>query len=172
MKKALFPGTFDPPTLGHLDIIRRASLLCDELIVGLAFNPEKDPSLLSPEVRREMIEEITQDLPNITVVTFTGLMVDFALKHQVNLIIRSLRAASDLEFEFSMASANRKMSGLETLFLMADEKYSRISSSLVRQIGSGGRRLNDFVPAQIEERVFRAFKETKDFHHRGRETQR
>lgn len=156
MRKALFPGTFDPPTLGHLDIIQRASLLCDELIVGLALNPEKDPSLLSAEERRKMIEEITHDLPNITVVTFTGLMVDFALEQQVNLIIRSLRAASDLEFEFSMASANRKMSGLETLFFMADEKYSRISSSLVRQIGSGGHRLYDFVPSQIEERVFHA----------------
>ena len=153
MTNALFPGTFDPPSLGHFDIIQRASSLCDQLFVGIAVNRNKTKQLFSPEEKVQLIQKMTQDLGNVTVVCFSGLVVEFANEHDITYLVRGLRAFSDFEYEFRMALANRKLSGLETMFLMADEKYSYISSSLIRDIAINGKRLHDFIPEVIEETV-------------------
>ncbi|NGX42513.1 MAG: Phosphopantetheine adenylyltransferase [Chlamydiae bacterium] len=159
MKKAVFPGTFDPPSLGHLDIIQRASKVCDRLYVGIALNVAKPEELFSVSERKAMLEEILKPLQNVEVVTFESLVVDYVQKNQIDYIVRGLRALSNSEYEFRMALANRKMSGVETVFLMADESLSHISSSLIKEIGSFGHRLHDFVPKEIEEVVFRRISE-------------
>jgi pantetheine-phosphate adenylyltransferase len=154
MQTALFPGTFDPPSFGHLDIIKRASSLCNKLYIGIAAHSSKPThSLFSLEERIEMVKEITKDIPHLEIVSFSGLVVDFARKNQIQVLIRGMRAFSDFEYEFRMALANRKLSGIETLFLMADGKHAHISSSLIREIGQFSR-LHEFVPSVIEEKVF------------------
>ena len=156
MKRALFPGTFDPPTLGHLDIIQRALDICDELYIGVATNIGKGrEALFSTEEKMQMLQDITRSLPQVKVASFSGLVVTFAKKHNINFLIRGLRAFSDFEFEFRMALANRKISGIETVFLMADERHAHISSTLIRELGHYETRLNDFVPAAIEDKVFK-----------------
>ena len=132
-KTALFAGTFDPPSNGHLDIIQRAAKLFDSLIVAVALNPKKKP-LFSIEKRVEMLKTITQGLKNVTVVQFDGLVIEHAKKCKASCLIRGLRTGEHLDHEFQMAFANRRMSGLETLFLMADESHAQISSSLIREI--------------------------------------
>lgn len=149
--KGLFPGTFDPPTIGHKEIILRGAACCDELYVGIAENGGKHPSLFTVNERRSMLEKI---LPKIKVVTFSGLVVDFAKKENFDLLIRGIRNSSDFEYEAQMAFANRKMTGIETLFLLAEGDSSLISSTLIREIGSKGRRLHGFVPEEIEAEVF------------------
>jgi pantetheine-phosphate adenylyltransferase len=155
MKKALFAGTFDPPSLGHLDIITRACSLCDKLLVGIGNNSsKKDQELFSLEEKLEMLKKITSHLPNVEIHSFAGLVVDFAKKNQVNFLLRALRSFSDWEMESSMAQANRKIGEIETLFLIADERFSHISSTVIRELGCNKKRLHDFVPAVIEEFVF------------------
>lgn len=157
--KGLFPGTFNPPSLGHLDIIERASKICDQLYVGIAANVGKTDELFSVEERKAMLREITKEIPQVQVITFSGLVVDYALQNKIDFIIRGLRAFSDFEYEFRMALANRKMSGVETVFLMADERHSHVSSTLIREIGGFGHRLDAFVPEQIEEIIFQRLSE-------------
>lgn len=142
----LFPGTFDPPSRGHLDIIQRAKLVCDHLIVAIAVKPDKK-SLFSIEERIEMLKKIA---PHVEIVSFHGLIVDFAREKKATFLIRGLRAFSDFEYEFQMALANRRLSGIETLFLMADERHTQISSSLIREIAHFRGPLHDFVPPEIE----------------------
>ncbi len=154
MKKALFPGTFDPPTLGHADLIRRSKSICDKLYVGIATNSAKPSDLFTVEERKKMLETICKPYPHVEVVTFATLVVDFAKEHNVDFLIRGLRAFSDFEYEVRMALANRRLSGIETLFLMADERVGHISSTLIRELGRLKSRLHDFVPAEIEEQVF------------------
>lgn len=154
MKRALFPGTFDPPSLGHVDIIQRASKLCDKLYVGVAINPAKI-STFSAEERVSMLKKITRRISNVEVVSFSSLVVHYAKKNKIDYLIRSLRAFSDFEFEFRNALANRRLSGLETLFLMADEKHAHLSSTLIREIALFHTRLHDFVPASIETEIYR-----------------
>ena len=156
-KKALLPGTFDPPTLGHLDLIRRAASLCDVLYIAIAQNNDKKPSLFSTEERQALLKVIIRDIPQIEVVLLNGLVVDFAKKHQITFLVRGLRNLSDFEYESQMAFANHKMVGIETVFLIANEKYARLSSTLIREIASHGRRLQDFIPAEIEEAVFERY---------------
>ena len=153
-KKALLPGTFNPPTLGHMDIIRRASKICDDLYIGIALNAEKEEGLFNPKERKAMLLDLTKDLFNVEIVSFTGLVVDYAKEHEIDYIVRGLRAFSDFEYEFRMALANRKMTGIETVFLMADQGSFHISSSLIKEIGGLGHRLNGFVPDDIEEIVY------------------
>jgi pantetheine-phosphate adenylyltransferase len=156
MKQALFPGTFDPPTFGHLDVIARSATICDRLTVGIAINPVKAATeLFSIEERIHMLKEITKPFPHVEVTSFSGLVVDYAKKHKINFILRGLRAFSDFEYEFRMALANRKISGIETAFLMADERHGHISSTLIRELARYKIRLHDFVPPEIEELVFR-----------------
>jgi pantetheine-phosphate adenylyltransferase len=154
MKKALFPGTFDPPTLGHVDIIRRSASICDKLYVGIATNTTKTGELFTIQEREAMLKTVCKPYPHTEVVRFSTLAVDFAKQHQVNFLIRGLRAFSDFEYEFRMALTNRRLSGIETVFLMADERVGHISSTLIRELGRFKSRLHDFVPSEIEELIF------------------
>lgn len=159
MKRALFPGTFDPPTLGHIDIIRRALTVCDKLYVGIATNISKSDALFTPDEKIEIMKLVTRGMPQVEVVSFSTLVVEYAKQHNIDYLIRGLRAFSDFEYEFRMALANRHLSGIETVFLMAGEGVAHISSTLIREIGRLKSRLDAFVPKEIEERVFRRITE-------------
>lgn len=151
MKKILYSGTFDPLTRGHLDIIERGSRLADELVVGIIRNPNKVP-VFSLEDRRKMIEMVTSHLPNVKVDIFEGLLADYAKQNNVDAILRGLRCTVDFEYEIQMAQINCKLKkDLETVFLMTDEKYSFISSSMVREVYALGGEIEDLVPLQISE---------------------
>jgi pantetheine-phosphate adenylyltransferase len=154
MKKALFPGTFDPPTLGHIDIIKRSASICDKLYVGIAINPSKSNVLFTVQEKEAMLKKICRPYPHVEVIHFSSLVVEFAKQNQIDYLIRGLRAFSDFEYEFRMALANRHLSGIETVFLMADERVAHISSTLIRELGRYKSRLLEFVPAEIEEQVF------------------
>ena len=153
MRKGIFSGTFDPPTLGHLDIILRGTRLCDKLVVAIGVNTRKQP-LFTVEERMKMLKELTLGLSSVEVTSFTSLIIDFANANGIDFILRGLRTASDLPHEFEMALANRKMSGIETLFLMADERHAQISSSLIREIAASGRHLEKFVPKTLVDSIY------------------
>jgi pantetheine-phosphate adenylyltransferase len=160
MRKALFPGTFDPPTFGHLDVIRRSVSICDRLYIGIAINSTKEKSsLFSPEERGELLRKIAKEFPHVEVVLFEGLVVDFAREHKIDFLIRGLRAFSDFEYEFRMALMNRAMSGIETVFLMADPQLAHLSSTLIREVGHHKMRLHSFIPEAIEAEVFGRIRE-------------
>src|SRR5260370_23499312 len=132
--KAIYPGSFDPPTNGHLDLIERGSKIFDELVVAILRNPEKDP-LFSVDARRNMLEAMTAGFDNVSVDTFHGLTVDYAIRVGATAVLRGIRAISDYEYELQMALMNRKLQpGLETVFMMPAEMYSYLSSRLVREI--------------------------------------
>ena len=148
MRRAIYPGSFDPVTNGHLDVIQRASRLFDDLIVAVAFNDEKHKSaLFSIDERIELLRESCDDIPNARIVRLDGLLVDFARHQNVDAIVRGLRAISDFEFEFQMALMNRKMEpALETIFMMPKEEYTYISSRIVKEIARLGGNVESFVP--------------------------
>ncbi len=146
MVRALYPGSFDPVTNGHLDVLKRASSLFDEVLVAVAQNDSKS-ALFSTEERIRLIQQSTQDLPNIRITSFQGLLVDFARKQDARAIIRGLRAISDFEYEFQMALMNRSLEPkLETLFLMPSEEYTYLSSRLVKEVSRLGGDISRFVP--------------------------
>ncbi len=152
-KRAVYPGTFDPITLGHIDIIKRASKLVDELIVGVLNNNSKTP-LFSPEERVEMIRESVADMPNVKVLAFDGLLVDFAKQQKALFVVRGLRAVTDFEYEFQMAQANRIIDkDVDTVFLTTSNAYSYISSSTVRELASFGGDISKFVTKNVEKKV-------------------
>jgi len=148
MRRAIYPGSFDPVTNGHLDVIQRASRLFDELIVAVAFNDQKQKStLFSTDERIELLRQSCDDIPNARMAKFDGLLVDFAKQHGAGAIVRGLRAISDFEFEFQMALMNRKMEpSLETIFMMPKEEYTYISSRIVKEIARLGGNVESFVP--------------------------
>lgn len=155
MKKitAIYPGTFDPPTNGHLDLIARGSNIFDELIVAILRNPEKSP-LFGLAERRLMLETMTADLKNVRVDTFDGLMVDYAAAVGAGAVLRGIRAISDYEYELQMALMNRKLRPeLETVFMMPAEQYSYLSSKLVREIAQLGGSIRGLAPEMVEERL-------------------
>lgn len=152
MLKGLFPGTFDPPTKGHLQLIRRAAALCDQLVVGIGENTSKGKPLLTVEERIEVLEKETKGLDHVKIASFPGLTVDFAKTLGVQVLIRGLRSEADLEFEKQMASANRLM-GYETLFLIADPSVTQISSSLIRELAAGGAPLHEYIPEELESKL-------------------
>jgi pantetheine-phosphate adenylyltransferase len=157
----LLPGSFDPPSEGHKDIILRAASICHTLYVGVALNPDKKHHLFTAHERVQLLTQIIKPHQNIQVVQFPGLVVDFAEQHKVDFIVRGLRAYSDFESEFRMALVNRQISGLETLFLMANEAQTHISSTLIRQLGMlSDERLKrlEFVPPEIQQQVFERIK--------------
>src|SRR6266404_2394618 len=151
--KAIYPGSFDPPTNGHLDLIERGSKIFDELVVAILRNPEKDP-LFSVADRRKMLEAMTSDFDNVSVDTFEGLTVDYALRVDATAILRGIRAISDYEYELQMALMNRKLQpGLETVFMMPAEKYSYISSRLVREVAQLGGNIDSLVPELVAQKL-------------------
>ncbi|OAI54509.1 phosphopantetheine adenylyltransferase [Planctomyces sp. SCGC AG-212-M04] len=154
----MYPGSFDPVTLGHEDIVRRGAELFDELTVAIGINPEKAP-LFTPEERLELLKEVFADLPNVKVASFHGLTVDYARSVGATVMLRGLRTVSDMDAEFTMALANHVLApDVETVFLMAAERYSHISSTHIRQIaelakGAGRKHLVQFVPQPVIERL-------------------
>src|SRR5467141_1608391 len=151
--KAIYPGSFDPPTNGHLDLIERGSKIFDELVVAILRNPEKDP-LFSVADRRKMLEAMTSDFDNVSVDTFEGLTVDYALRVEATAILRGIRAISDYEYELQMALMNRKLQpSLETVFMMPAEKYSYISSRLVREVAQLGGNIDSLVPELVAQKL-------------------
>jgi len=150
-RRAVYTGSFDPITLGHLNVIERSSRLVDELIVGVGLNIDKQ-SMFSAEERVELIERTTSPLKNVVVKLFTGLAVHFVRDCDARVIIRGVRSLTDMEAEFTMTLANRKLDPeIETVFLMADDEFSHVSSSLIKQITplAGDEELSRFVPATI-----------------------
>jgi pantetheine-phosphate adenylyltransferase len=150
---AIYPGSFDPPTNGHLDLIERGSKIFDELVVAILRNAEKTP-LFSLGERRRMLEELTDDFRNVRVDTFDGLTVEYAAKVKAGAVLRGIRALSDYEYELQMALMNRKLRpNLETVFMMPAEQYSYLSSRLVREVARLGGDISGLVPELVEQRL-------------------
>jgi pantetheine-phosphate adenylyltransferase len=150
---AIYPGSFDPPTNGHLDLIERGSKIFDELVVAILRNAEKTP-LFSVSERRRMLDELTAGFKNVRVDTFDGLTVDYAARVKASAVLRGIRALSDYEYELQMALMNRKLRPeLETVFMMPAEKYSYLSSRLVREVARLGGSINKLVPEMVEQRL-------------------
>ena len=155
MKKvtAIYPGSFDPPTNGHLDLVERGSKIFDELVVAILRNPEKSP-LFSVGERRKMLEDLTANFKNVSVDVFDGLTVDYAVRMKARAVLRGIRALSDYEYELQMALMNRKLRPeLETVFMMPAEKYSYLSSRLVREVARLGGDVSKLVPELVEQRL-------------------
>jgi pantetheine-phosphate adenylyltransferase len=160
MKKitALYPGTFDPITNGHIDIIKRASKLFDKVIVTIAVNSSKK-QLFSKQERKDMIEKCVKDFKNVSVDTFDGLLVSYAKKKNASVLIRGLRAVSDFEYEFQMSLINNKLdSEITTIFMMPNEKYTYLNSSIVRELSSFKGDVSDFVPEYVRRKLKEKFK--------------
>jgi pantetheine-phosphate adenylyltransferase len=150
-QKAIYPGSFDPITYGHIDLIKRAQDIFPDLIVAVAHNPHKQP-LFSVKERIDMLKKATSEFKGITIDDFDGLVVEYARKNKVHVLIRGLRMISDFEYEFQMALTNRKLAAdIETIFLMPQESYSYISSKLLKEAASLGADLSCFVPDYVEQ---------------------
>lgn len=159
MRKAVYPGSFDPVTFGHLDIIERSAKMSDHLIIGVLNNNSKTP-LFSVEERVNMLKSLTKDLPNVEVTSFGGLLVDFVRAKQADAVIRGLRAVTDFEYEMQIAQTNRVIAPeVDTVFLTTNLKYSYLSSSIVKEIATFGGEINAFVPDDVAERVMKKMKD-------------
>ena len=159
MKKAVYPGSFDPLTFGHLDIIKRAAKIFDELTVAVLDNKAKTP-LFSVDERVSMLREITQDIPNVRVDSFDGLLVDYMKKEDITIIVRGLRAATDFEYELQIAQTNHvEYPEAETIFLTTNLKYSYLSSSVVREFAAYGGDISKFVPERFIDRIYKKYSE-------------
>ncbi|HET9704562.1 MAG TPA: pantetheine-phosphate adenylyltransferase [Vicinamibacterales bacterium] len=150
---AIYPGSFDPLTSGHVDIIERGARIFDEIIVAILANAEKTP-LFSESERVSIIRDVFKGHTNVRVDTFNGLLVDYAQRQQATILVRGLRAVSDFEYEFQMALMNRHLApGLETVFMMPDEKYTYISSRLIKEVFSLGGEISGLVPSIVEDKL-------------------
>jgi pantetheine-phosphate adenylyltransferase len=157
MRKAIYPGSFDPVTNGHLDVVERARKLFDEVIVAVAYNDEKQP-LFSLRERLDLLQRTVGKIENVRVAQFKGLLVKFAKAEKAGAVIRGLRAVSDFEFEFQMALMNRKLDAVvETIFLMPKEEYTYLSSRIVKEIASLGGDISSLVPACVAKALNRKF---------------
>ena len=154
MKVAIYPGSFDPMTLGHLNIIRRASRLFDKVVVCSMVNGSKDRALFTPEQRVDMARRVTAHLPNVEIDYYNGLLAEYARRFDHPVIVKGLRASMDFENEFTMASINKKLNpDMETMFLTASDKYTFVSSSNVKEIARHGGDLRDFMPRELIDEV-------------------
>ena len=157
MKRAIYPGSFDPVTLGHLDIIQRAARNCDELIVGVLNNKSKSP-LFTVEERVAMLKDVVRNIPNVRIMAFSGLLVDFAREQGAHCIIRGLRAITDFEYELQMAQTNSILNKeIDTMFLTASNDYSYLSSTTVKEIASFGGDIKQFVPREVCDKVYEKY---------------
>ena len=150
--KVLIPGSFDPPTNGHIDVIKRCSKVFDEVLIGVVVNPSKQ-SLFTTEIRELMLNEIISDTPNVSTKTFEGLLVDFAKVNDVQAIVKGLRAMTDFDYEFQMAQMNSNLADFETIFIPASPEYGYVSSSMVKEINSYGGDVSKLVPANVLKRM-------------------
>lgn len=158
MKLGIYAGTFDPVTLGHMDILRRSLRIFDRVIVAVSFEPKKEP-LFTVEERVEMIEEAARSIPGVTVEPFDGLLVELVRRKKAHAVIRGLRVVSDFEHEFLMALMNRKLDGkAETLFLMPSEEYSYLSSSAIKEVARYGGEVKELVPPIVAQRLRAKFR--------------
>ncbi len=156
MKTAIVPGSFDPVTLGHLDIIKRSSEIFDLVYVSILANSGKQQPLFSVPERVELIRRVTKDFNNVRVDSFSGLLVDYAREKKASAIVKGLRAVTDFEYEFQMALINKKLApDIETLFMMTNGKYSYLSSSIVKEVASYGAPLSELVPEEIAPDIYK-----------------
>ncbi len=163
MLKAIYPGSFDPTTMGHWDIIQRAERLVDHLVVAVLHNPSKHPAFSVAE-RVDFLRELVAPFGNVEVTTFHGLLVDFAHQQNAQCIVRGVRAFSDFEYEFQMALTNRKLSpDLETMFLMPKEEFSVLSSRIVREVGMMGGDISGMVPEPLHDRIIQRLRNPGQF---------
>jgi pantetheine-phosphate adenylyltransferase len=152
---AVYPGSFDPPTFGHLNIIDRSSRVFSRVIVAVATNIRKD-ILFTPAERKAMLRNLTRSYSNVEIDSFRGLLVDYAREKGAHVVVRGLRAISDFEYEFQMAHMNKKLApDVDTVFMMTGERYSYISSNIVKEIAAFGGKIDDLVPAPVREQVLR-----------------
>ena len=152
-KKAIYPGTFDPVTYGHIDIIQRSAEMVDELIVGVLTNKGKSP-LFTPDERVEMLKDAVKDIPNVKVLAFDGLLIEFAKKQKAPIIIRGLRAVTDFEYELQMSQTNRVLNPkVDTIFLTTSLKWAYLSSSTVKEVAAFGGDISKFVPKKVARKV-------------------
>jgi pantetheine-phosphate adenylyltransferase len=152
MRRAVCPGSFDPVTLGHLDVIARAADLFDEVVVAVLVNKKKQ-GLFSVEERMEMLEEVTSHLPGVRADSFHGLLVDYCREHDIKAIVKGLRAVTDFDYELQMAQMNRRLSGVDTLFMSTNPEYSFLSSSLVKEVATYGGDVAHLLPPTVHRRL-------------------
>jgi len=158
--RAVFPGSFDPITNGHLDVINRGIKLFDKLIVAVGRSPIKNP-LFTPEERIEMIAELIADMPGVSVESFDGLMVEYAAEKKADVILRGMRSLTDVHYEFKLAMTNRSVAGIETVFVMTSAQYGFTSSTLIREVASLGGDVSKLVPENVYERLQQRLKKVK-----------
>lgn len=155
--RAIFPGSFDPITNGHLDVVKRSRKLFDELIIAVGRSPIKNP-LFTPEERAEMIAELVADMPDVLVESFDGLMVEYAAKRGADVILRGLRSLTDVHYEFKLAMTNRSVAGIETVFVMTGAQYGFTSSTLIREVAALGGDVSNLVPKNVYGRLQKRLK--------------
>ncbi len=162
IQRAVYPGSFDPVTFGHLDIIKRASEAFDELYVCVLNNKEKTP-LFSVDTRVKMLKEATKDIPNVKIDSFSGLTINYARDKEINIIVRGLRAITDFEYELQIAQTNRKFSNgtIDTVFLTTSLEYAYLSSSTVKEIASFGGDISECVPPYVAKQIYEKFNASK-----------
>ena len=160
--RAVCPGSFDPVTHGHLDVIRRASRIFDHVTIACMRNISKGGGLFDLEERLEMLEEVTADLPNVELAVFKGLLVDFARENGIGVVVKGLRAVSDFESELQMAQMNRSIGQVETMFMSTNPEHSFLSSSLVKEVARFGGDVSDFVPGPVAKRLADKYAQAHD----------
>ena len=159
--RAIFPGSFDPITNGHLDVVKRGIKLFDELIIAVGRSPIKN-QLFSPEERVEMIAELIGEMAGVSVESFEGLTVEYATQKKASVILRGLRSLTDVQYEFQLAMTNRAVTGIETVFVMTSEQYGFTSSTLIREVASLGGDLSNLIPANVHKRLEGRFSRLRD----------
>ena len=158
--RAIFPGSFDPITNGHLDVINRAIKLFSEVVVAVGRSPVKN-QLFSPEERVEMILELVSDIPGVSAESFDGLTVEYAANKKADVILRGLRSLTDVQYEFQLAMTNRAVTGIETVFVMTSEQYGFTSSTLIREVASLGGNLSNLIPENVQARLKGRFEKSR-----------